>query len=102
MPATLGSLVEGILDHLYGHSAQQDAVTSLSGALDATATSFTVDDADVLSAGLIEIDSELMRVKSVDLASNLVTLTPTGRGQRGSTASTHADGAEVRVAAIPE
>lgn len=100
MPATLGSLVEGILDHLYGHSAQQDAVTSLSGALDATATSFTVDDADVLSAGLIEIDSEIMRVKSVDLSSNLVTLTPTGRGQRGSTASTHADGAEVRVAPI--
>lgn len=100
MPATLGSMVEGILDHLYGHAAQQDSVTSLTAAIDASVTTFTVDDAGVMSAGLIEIGSEIMRVKVVDTSTNTVTLTPTGRGQRGSLASTHPVGAEVRVAPI--
>lgn len=100
MSATLGSMVEGILDHLYGHAAQQDAVTSLSTSLDASATSFQVDDASIVGAGLIEVDSEIMRVKAVDLGSNTVTLTPTGRGQRGSAPATHSAGAEVRVAPI--
>lgn len=100
MPATLGSVVEGILDHLYGHAAQQDAVTSITQPLNATDTSFTVDDPDALGSGLIEIDTEIMRVKNVDISSHTVNLVPTGRGQRGSTAATHAEGAEVRVSPI--
>lgn len=100
MPATLGSVVEGILDHLYGHAAQQDAVTYLTQSITATDLSFTVDDPDPLGAGLIEVDTELMRVKNVDLTSNTVNVMPTGRGRRGSTAAAHAEGAEIRVAPI--
>lgn len=100
MAATLGSVVEGILDTLYGHSAQQDAFTSLTAAIDASTTSLTVDDASILDSGLIEIDTELMRVKNYDTNTGEVTITPTGRGVRGTTAAAHALGAEVRVAPI--
>lgn len=98
MAATLGSLAEGILDHLYGHVAVQDRTTYLADPLDDTALSVVVEDVDGLGTGLIEIDTELIRVKSVDLGSS--TLTLARRGVRGSTAAAHADGAEVRIAPV--
>lgn len=100
MAATLASLVEGVLDALYGHSSVQDAVTNLSTSVDASTTTLQVDDASSMSAGLIEVDSELMRVRSVDLGSGAVTLLPSGRGVRGSTAAAHAAGAEVRISPV--
>lgn len=100
MAATLGSIVEGVLDHLYGHSAQQDATAELAAPITSSATSLTVDSAQNISAGLIEVDMELMRVKGVDLTSQSVTLRTLGRGVRGTTAASHATGAEVRVAPI--
>lgn len=100
MAATLGSMVEGVLDTLYGHSAVQDAITSLTQPITDTDTQLTVDDTESVATGLIEVDSELMRVKGVDLSTNVVTLLPSGRGVRGTTAVAHAAGADVRVAPV--
>lgn len=98
--ASLRSLVEGVLDHLYGHSAQLDNVAALTADMSSSDTSLTVDDASGMSAGLVEIDMELMRVRSVDLASNKIDLHPSGRGIRGSLAAAHKAGAEVRIQPI--
>lgn len=100
MPATLGSMVEGVLDTLYGHAAVQDVFTSLSIALDDTSTTLTVADASEVGSGLIEIDTELLRVASVDMSGNTVTLLPKGRGVRGTTATSHEVGSDVRVAPV--
>lgn len=100
MAASLGSMVEGILDHLYGHSATQDASTELNTDIAEDALSFTVDDSSAMSRGLIEVDTELMDVKSVDLTSGAVSLYTRGRGVRGSTAAAHTAGARVRISPV--
>lgn len=97
---SLGDLVEGILIFLYGQTSQSDSAASLTSELDATDLTFTVDDPTDLSAGLVEIDMELMRITEVDMSSATVTVAPTGRGRRGTTATAHAVGAEVRVQPI--
>ena len=97
---TLGALAEGVLSALYGQTSQTDSVAALVGDLDATATTFTVDDASDLSAGWLEVDTELMRVVSVDTSNNTVRLAPTGRGRRGTEATPHLSGAEVRIQPI--
>ena len=98
MAATLGSLVEGVLDQLYGHGAVQDATAYLAEPLSDTALTVVVEDAREVGKGLVEIDSELLRVKSVDLGSQTVTFA--ARGVRGSTAAAHATGAEMRIAPV--
>ena len=97
---SLGDMVEGVLSALYGQTAQSDSATSLASAISATDLKFTVDDPTDLSAGTVEIDSELLRIVEVDMSSAEVTVAPTGRGRRGTKASAHAVGAEVRVQPI--
>ena len=97
---SLGDLVEGILVMLYGQTSQSDSATSLSTAITATDLSFRVDDPSDISTGMVEIDMELLRVVSVDMATSMVTVAPTGRGRRGTKATAHAAGAEVRIQPI--
>lgn len=97
---TLGSLVEAVISTLSGQTAQQDSLTALSASIGAGDTSFVVDDTEDISAGLIEVDTELMEVARFDDSTRTVTLRPTGRGRRGTTATTHAAGAEVRIAPL--
>ena len=97
---SLGDLVEGILISLYGQTSQSDSTAALTSSLSATDLTFTVDDPTDLSAGLIEIDMELMRITEVDMSSATVTIAPTGRGRHGTEAAAHDVGAEVRVQPI--
>src|SRR5574340_126637 len=96
MATTLRDLVEGVMSALTGQTLIQDRTTVLTQAIGTTDTTFTVDDGSFLFAGLMEIDTELLRIKSVDRSTNVVTLTSSGRGTRGTTAAAHANGAEVR------
>ncbi|KJK12579.1 hypothetical protein UB45_07835 [Terrabacter sp. 28] len=97
---TLGSLVEGILVSLYGQTSQTDSAASLVEDISASALSFKVDDPSDFSAGYVEIDTELIRVISVDLSTAVVTIAPRGRGHRGTVAAAHTAGAEVRIQPI--
>lgn len=58
-------------------------------------TTFNVNDATQVSTGMIEIDSELMNVQSVNTQLNQVTIFPFGRGYYGSTAASHLINASV-------
>src|SRR5574337_1335153 len=94
---TLGTLVESVIATLYGQTAVQDRTTMLTQNIGPTDTTFTVSDALGVEAGVIEIDSELMRVQSVDQASGTVTLFNSGRGVRATLADSHLNGSEIRM-----
>jgi len=64
-----------------------------------TDTTFTVADASKLSTGLIQIEDEVLFVRSIDRASNTVILEPWGRGLAGSTATSH--GIDARIINAP-
>ena len=90
---TLNELTDDVLSMLRGYVRSQESVTSLSGNLNATATSFNVGNGSRLGMGRAEIDDELVYIDVV--AGNAVALQPWGRGTDGSTASTHVDGAKI-------
>lgn len=86
-------VVREVRSTLRGYGLIRDRVTFLSGALDATALTFTVDDGSLINPGPVEIDNEIIYVQSV--STNTVTVAPDGRGWDGTTAATHADDARV-------
>lgn len=59
--------------------------------------SFTVDSTASIGPGLIEIEDELLYVQSVDDSTKTVTISPDGRGYRGTTAASHAVGVRVTM-----
>lgn len=98
---TLGSLAEGVLVSLYGQTSQTDASGTLETTVAADDLTLKVspEEAADISAGLIEVDTELMRVSSV-AEDGTITVHPSGRGVRGTLAAAHEAGAEVRMSPI--
>lgn len=93
---TLGDAASAALTMLTRE--QRTEVNTLDGQISSTsATSLTLDDLDsIISPGeLIAVDDEVMYVRRYDTATGQMTVY---RGQLGSTAATHADGAVVLVA----
>lgn len=93
---TFADLVVDVQDHLYSHGQIRDGVTALDGALTDSATSFAVDDGAVVRKGFVEIDDEIIEVRSSSSA-GAVEAFAWGRGERGTTAVAHADGSKVTV-----
>lgn len=93
MATTFQQVQYRVRSHLMGFSLDQDQVSQLSIAMNASDTSFTVDAATAnnISRGLCQIDDELILVKQVDLTSGLVTVMGgvNGRGREGSVAASH-------------
>lgn len=98
---TFEQLVDEVKASLQGYTLRQDRITYVtnSGGLTTTTTGITVGSADNLAKGIIEIDDELIWVDRFDKANNLMTVAPTfGRGYQGTTASPHAQYAQVTLA----
>jgi hypothetical protein len=95
MVTTYGDLIADVQQYLYGFGADRDKVTSTVGAIDADDLTFQVADGGQIDRGFVEIDDELLEVKSVDRNSGLVTLHPFGRGVRGTAPAAHMDGSRV-------
>jgi hypothetical protein len=91
---TFDLLVRQVRQQLLGFSMNQESVSELSGSMLSTDTTFTCDAATVtnLSRGLVEIDDELILVKTYDSQSGVVSVMglTNGRGYEGTTATTHA------------
>jgi hypothetical protein len=90
---TFNELTDDVLSMLRGYVRSQESVTALNGSLDATATTFNVDNGSRLGMGRAEIDDELVYIDAI--TTNAVALQPWGRGVDGTTATTHADNARV-------
>lgn len=93
--STLKQLVDQTLLNLQGDALDQAEQTFLTGSLDASSTTFQVDEPTLISQGMVEIDDELIWVKGVDNATGIVTTSTLGRGFRSTTASSHSAGAIV-------
>lgn len=91
---TFNDLVVRVKQQLLGFTLDQASVSELASSMDADDTTFTVDSGTVtnLSRGLVEIDDELVLVKSYDRSSGVVTVMglANGRGAEGTTAAVHA------------
>lgn len=89
--STLEQLTDRVDTVLHGYSLNQEATTWLTSAItSSTQTTLNVHDASAISRGFMQIGDELMYVHSTNLANNTVLIAPWGRGQKGTTATTHA------------
>jgi hypothetical protein len=90
---TFDQLVQQVRQQLFGFSMNQESVSELAVAMAAGDTSFACDAATVnnLSRGLVEIDDELILVKTYDATSGIVSVMglANGRGYSGTTAASH-------------
>ena len=95
MAVSFDQLVSRVKQQLLGYTRDQASITYITEPMTATDTTFQVDTDTVtnISRGLVEIDDELILVKSFDRSSGTVTVLGgvNGRGVEGTTAATHAD-----------
>jgi len=83
---------------LTGYTQRQDQATYIVGAMGLTDLTFTVHTGAILSRGMVEVEDELIWVDSFDKSTNVATVSPLGRGFRGSTAATHVINSRVTIA----
>jgi len=99
--ATLEQLTDRIDTLIHGFSLNMESTTWLTGAVTSTTqTDINVHDASVVSRGFIQIGDEVMYVHSTNNIDNIVTISPWGRGQRGTVAATHANSERVIIAPL--
>lgn len=95
--ATFGSMTDEVVRKLAGFTLRQDRQTHLTAAANATATTISVNSAQNISTGVIQIDDELIYVDSYDRTSGVLNVPPYGRGYNGTSAATHQNGARVII-----
>ncbi len=88
-------MTDHIIADLSSYVRTQESLTVLTDTINASVTTIPVDDATALSKGTVEIEDELVYIKSVDATNGQVTALL--RGYRSTTAATHSTGAIVRV-----
>jgi len=94
--STFVQMVEDTLADVSSYVRNQEAITVITQAISSADLTLTVDDATQISRGIIEVDSELMYVKSVNRTAGTVSIMPGGRGWKGSTAAAHDANAIIR------
>jgi len=97
---TLNELVDEVKANLQGYALRQDRITYVanSGGLTTTSSTITVGSSSNLAKGTIEIDDELIWIDSFDKANSTLNVVPGfGRGYQGTTASPHAQYAQVTL-----
>lgn len=94
--STFLEITEETLAEISSYVRNQESLTVLLQSASDSDLTFTVDDATALSRGIVEIDNELVYVKSVNKTAGTVEIMPGGRGFRGSTAAAHSVNAIIR------
>lgn len=87
--ATLRDLVDEVAATLEGYGLSQPRSAFLDSSLTSSGLTFMVTDASNLAEGVAEIGDEMVYIQSVNRETNEVTISPDGRGYRGSTAEAH-------------
>jgi hypothetical protein len=94
---TFGQMTDEVARKLAGYTLRQDRQTHITAAVSATDTSITVASAANMSAGIIQIDDELIYIDSFDRTTGVLTVPPYGRGYNGTTARSHTIGSRVII-----
>jgi hypothetical protein len=95
---TFNDLIEEVSLNLEGFTLRQERSTYLTSAASDSTLSLSLASGENIGKGIIEIDDELIHVNSVDRTSNVATISPYGRGYRGSVAASHTANTRVTVA----
>jgi hypothetical protein len=95
---TFNDLVEEVLINLEGFTLRQDRTTYLTSAIDSDDLTLALASGDNIGKGIVEIDDELVHIDSVDRSDRSATVSPFGRGYRGTTAASHALNTKVTFA----
>lgn len=99
--STLEQITDRVDTLLHGYSLNMESTTWLTGAVTTTTqTTISVNDANVVSRGFIQIGDEIMYVNTTNNIDNTLTLAPWGRGQRGTIATTHDNSSKVMVSPL--
>ena len=86
---TFNDMVEEVLINLEGFTLRQDRTTYLTAAIDNNDLTIALASGDNIGKGIVEIDDELIHIDSVDRSDRSATISPFGRGYRGTTAASH-------------
>lgn len=100
MATTFDQLVSDVLQTLQGYGLAQPRASHLTADITSGATQITVVDATGFEQGICEIDNETIFIESVDYGSNILTVSPDGRGYYGTTAASHLTNARVTMAPV--
>jgi len=87
--SSFATMVEDTLSEASSYIRNQESITVLTQAVNASDLTFIVDDATQISKGLVEIGDELVYIKSVNKTAGEAKVLPGGRGWKGSTAASH-------------
>lgn len=94
---TFNEMVEEVTLNLEGFTMRQDRSTHLTAAVNSSALTLSLASGENVGKGIIEIDDELIHLNSVDRTSGEATISPYGRGFRGTTAASHTLNSRVTV-----
>ena len=100
--ATLNSMIDEVIRKLSGFTLHQDRQTFLASSVTSTinrtaSSTISVNSADNISTGVIEIGDELIWVDSYDRSTGTLTIPPYGRGYNGTQVSSHPAGSRVTI-----
>jgi hypothetical protein len=95
---TFNDMVEEVLINLEGFTLRQDRTTYLTAAIDYNDLTMSLASGDNIGKGIVEIDDELIHLDSVDRSDRSATISPFGRGYRGTTTAEHALNTKVTFA----
>ena len=98
--STFDNLVDDVVQTLYGYGLAQPRAAFLTVGIGTGDLSITVGDATGFEQGVAECGNETIFIESVDYGSNVLTVSPDGRGYGGSTAAAHGLGSRVTMAPV--
>lgn len=98
--STFDQFVSEIQLTLQGYGLAQPRASFLQSSVDADDLQFTVNDATIFEQGIAEIENELVFIESVDTGSNVLTISPDGRGYSGTAAASHGSGSRITMAPV--
>lgn len=98
--STFGQLADRVESVLHAYTDNSEPTTWLTTSATSTTTTLSVADASGIGRGYVQVDDEIMFVDKTDNVANTITITPWGRGQRGTTAASHDQSAKVTASPI--
>jgi hypothetical protein len=95
---TLNEMVDEVRSSLAGYTLRQDRISYLKTAINTTDLAISIGSSANLAKGVIEIDDELLWIDNFSQTNSILNAAPGfGRGYQGTTASPHAQYAQITL-----
>jgi len=95
---TLNEMVDEVRSSLAGYTLRQDRISYLTSAINTTDLALSIGSSANLAKGVIEVDDELIWIDNFSQTNSVLNAAPGfGRGYQGTTASPHAQYAQITL-----